>query len=95
MSIESLDSGPSLPSVICEMEDRAAELRRLRAEIERLRAALKPFADEVDMLGLHGNPPPPERMLMFASDGGGTFLGIQVSTLYDAHRAYQQGTIKP
>ena len=41
MSIESLDSGPSLPSVICEMEDRAAELRRLRAEIERLRAALK------------------------------------------------------
>ncbi len=62
----------------------------LTDENERLRAALKPLADEDDMLGIHGNPPPPERMLMFASDGGGTFLGIDMGALYKAHDAYQQ-----
>lgn len=65
-------------------------LAEAEREIERLRAALKPFADEVDMLGIQGCAPPPERLLMFASDGGGTFLGIQVSTLYAAHAAFQQ-----
>jgi hypothetical protein len=59
-------------------------------EIERLRAALKPFRDEVDMLALHGKPPPAARMLMYASEGGGTFLGIGVSALYDAPAAYEQ-----
>lgn len=63
---------------------------RAAAEIERLRAALKPFAVEVEMLAIHGALHPPERLLMYASDGSGTFLGISISTLYDARRVYEQ-----
>lgn len=66
------------------------EWARLRAENKRLRAALKPIADEIDLIGLHGSAPPRERMLMFTSEGGGTFLGIDIGVLYDAHTAYQQ-----
>jgi hypothetical protein len=66
------------------------EIRLLSIENERLLVALKPFADEIDMLKVQGVEPPPERILMFASDGGGTFMGIQMSKLYEAHRVCQQ-----
>lgn len=71
-------------------KDFATKCDQKDAEIARLRAALKPFADEVDLIGLHGNAPQPERLLMFASEGGGTFLGFTMKAIYDAAAAYQQ-----
>jgi hypothetical protein len=48
-------------------------------EIGRLRAMLKPFADQIEVMAAcatNGELPPDGRMLLYASDGGGTFMGF-------------------
>lgn len=67
----------------------SARAQKAEAENKRLRAALKPFADELDLTEAQGTHVPPERMLMFASEGGGTFFGIDARTLYAARDAYR------
>lgn len=69
----------------------ARELARQVEELEKenaaLREALKPFAVEVECLRAQNIEAPPERFLMFASSGGGTFLGLSMSAIYDAAAA--------
>jgi hypothetical protein len=67
------------------------EVLALRSENARLRAALKPFALSIEMLEVQNVKPPDGRALMFASDGGGTFLGFAtVGDLREASRVLEQ-----
>lgn len=60
----------------------------LRKALELTEVFLKPIADEVGIFDTLHQAPPDERMLMFASDSGGTFLGLSYGDLRRAAKVY-------
>lgn len=83
------ETGP-LPSLNRILQDRRDAL----AEIERLRAALKPIADEVTLMDDLGVAPEDDGVLLMHATKGGTFMGISFSALRDIKNAYGQSTNK-
>jgi hypothetical protein len=56
--------------------EETAKERERTGKIPAQLAPLKAIADEMAIADAQGYAPPDERMLMFASSGGGTFLGL-------------------